>query len=403
MSPQRSRQSAPEEGVATRRAALAVLGRVQDEDAFANIALPSALGRSDLDERDRALVTDLVYGSLRHRRSCEYLAGRFLSEEPPPAAARALLLGTYQIVHREDIPTYAAVSATVGATPKRYRGLVNAVLRRVGSAPVDFPDEATELSYPDWMVRRLVADLGHDRAVGALRAMNDPATVHVRSDGYVQDPASQLVAAHLVDLLGESASGRPPLVYDLCSAPGGKATAIAAGSDATVLAGDLRMGRVGLVVSNRERLGADRVLPLALDATRPPLRAASADAVLLDAPCSGLGVLRRRPDARWRVGETAPGRLAALQVRMLDAAVPLVRPGGIIVYSVCTLTAAESTGVDDHVAKRWPQLEPLPTPPEPWQEWGRGSILLPQSAGTDGMAMFAWRVGELPSAPNDPA
>src|SRR5690606_12081891 len=110
---------------------------------------------------------------------------------PPPAARRALRLGTYQLVHRDDIPDHAAVSATVEAAPKRFRPLVNAVLRRVATAPVEYPDEATRLSYPDWVVDLLVRDLGRERALAALEAMGEPARPTVRADGYVQDLASQ--------------------------------------------------------------------------------------------------------------------------------------------------------------------------------------------------------------------
>ena len=188
-----------------------------------------------------------------------------------------------------------------------------------------------------------------------------------------------------------------PLVLDLCAAPGGKATALAAGG-ATVVAGDSRSSRIGLIVANKQRLGAGGVLPLVMDATHPPLRTATADAVLIDAPCSGLGVLRRRPDARWRVEASAPERLAALQRSMLDAAVPLLRPGGVLLYSVCTLTAVESIEVDQHLAVTWPDLEPLELPGPPWEPHGRGVLLLPQTAETDGMAMFAYRLGGVPSA-----
>jgi 16S rRNA (cytosine967-C5)-methyltransferase len=181
------------------------------------------------------------------------------------------------------------------------------------------------------------------------------------------------------------------VVVDLCAAPGGKATAIA-GSGAVVLAADLQAHRVGLIARNRRSTGADSVRPLVADALHPPMRPGAADAVLLDAPCSGLGVLRRRPDARWRLDPGAPDRLADLQRRMVDAAVPLVRPGGVLVYSVCTLTAAESVGIDEHVARRHPGLEPLEALGDPWVGWGRGALLLPQAASTDGMCLFRYRV-----------
>lgn len=372
------------EGVEARRTALEVLARVEDDGAYANLALGHALDRSGLGTADRAFVTDVVYGTLRHQRGLDHLAERFLTSAPPGPARRALRLGAYQLVHRDDVPDHAAVGATVEATPKRYRGLVNAVLRRIATAPVEYPDDATRLSYPDWVVERLVEDLGRERALGALEAMNQPARPNVRDDGYVQDLASQWVA-ELVP------AGEGDTVLDLCAAPGGKATAIAH-RGATVLAADLQPQRVRLVADNVARTGAAGAFPVVADARRPPARVAVADGVLLDAPCTGLGVLRRRPDARWRLDAGAVERLAALQRELVDAAVPLVRPGGVLVYSVCTLTEAESIGVDRHVEAAHPQLEPLDPPGGPWEAHGRGAILLPQAASTDGMCLFRYRV-----------
>lgn len=396
----RNEHCGTDEGVASRRVALGVLGRVEDDGAYANIALSPQLGRSGLDERDRALVTDLVYGTIRMRRACEFLIDRFLSDRPPPIAMRALCLGAYQITFRRDIPAYAAVSATVGAAPKRYRGLVNAVLRRVSSAPAEFPDVATELSYPDWIVEVLTRDHGAEAAREILRSMNEPSVSHVRPDGYVQDLASQWVGDHLARLVlggdgvaSHRAVGSGAKVADLCAAPGGKATALAAVDGLWVAAADRRASRVTLLSSNVERLGCRDVAVLTADAHRPPLREGGLDAVLLDAPCSGLGVLRRRADARWRLDASAPARLGELQRALIDAAVPLVRPGGVLLYSVCTLTAVESIGIDEHLRQAHPQFVAAEMPGEPWRPWGRGAILLPQAAGTDGMAMFAYRRG----------
>jgi len=121
------------------------------------------------------------------------------------------------------------------------------------------------------------------------------------------------------------------------------------------------------------------------DATAPPLRAGAFDRVLLDAPCSGLGTLRRRADARWRITPDAVERLTELQRRMLPAAAALVRPGGTLVYSVCTLTAAEGPDTAATV-----DLDPVERPGEPWSAWGSGAALLPQYAGTDGMFLARW-------------
>lgn len=373
-----------EQGVAARRLALAVLARVEDDGAYANLVLSPMLDRSGLDPTDRSFVTDLVYGTLRRQRSLDHLVDRFLSSAPPPAARRALRVGAYQLVEREDIPAYAAVSATVDAAPKRFRGLVNAVLRKVADAPVAYPDLATELSYPDWVVQLLSEDLGTATAEAALRAMNEPPEMTVRADGYVQDRGSQAVAEAVGATEGE-------LVLDLCAAPGGKATAMAA-AGAAVVAADLQVARAGLMARNVARLDARGVDVVVADAARPPFRPRHADRVLLDAPCSGLGVLRRRPDARWRLQPGAVARLATVQRRLVDAAVALVRPGGVLVYSVCTLSAAEGRGVDEHLRSSHPELEALAPPDGPWEPSGRGALLLPQVAGTDGMFLARYRV-----------
>jgi len=361
--------------------ALDVLVRIDTDGAYANIALPAALAQSGLDERDRAFATELVYGVTRRRRALDWALGAFLATPPPPPARAALRMGAYQLIEL-DTPAYAAVSATVAATPRSHRGLVNAVLRRVGDAGMpDWPDDATRLSYPDWIVEALTADLGHHTALEVLESMNAPARVHRRADGYVQDLSSQMV----VDAMGVQAGG---LVADVCAAPGGKATALAA-RGARVIACDSHLGRIGLLKANRATLGADRMQVLAADGRYPPLRPGCFDAALVDAPCSGLGALRRRPDARWRVGPSSVARLVELQTGLLDAAAGLLRPGGQLVYSVCTLTAAETL----QVAARSTgdaRLEPLSPPSAPWIAHGDGAMLLP-GADHDGMALFRWR------------
>jgi 16S rRNA (cytosine967-C5)-methyltransferase len=235
---------------------------------------------------------------------------------------------------------------------------------------------------PDWILGELTASLGRERAVAAVEAMNEPATVTERADGYVQDPASQQVAVAVGAQPGE-------LVLDLCAAPGGKATALAA-AGARVVAADVRPSRAALVVGNAARTGTTGVAVVAADGTRPPWRPASFDRVLIDAPCSGLGTLRRRADLRWRVDPSSVERLADLQRRLLGAAADLLRPGGMLVYSVCTLTTAESSDVDGGLAAERPDLVPVDPPGALWEPWGRGGILLPQAAGTDGMCLFRY-------------
>jgi 16S rRNA (cytosine967-C5)-methyltransferase len=376
--------------------ALDVLDRIDAGGAYANLALGAALDRSSLAPADRRFATELVYGTTRMRRACDVLVDRHLARPVDGRVRNALRLGAYQLAFA-GVPPHAAVGETVAVAPRAARGLVNAVLRRVAESVghEDWPDEASRLSVPEWVLDRLTADLGREAARAALAAMNGPAAVVERDDGYVQDPASQQVAAAV-------GAGPGERVLDLCAAPGGKATALAA-AGALVVAGDPRPGRAGLVRANAERTGvADRVAVVAADGTRAPWRPAAFDRVLVDAPCSGLGTLRRRADLRWRVTPEAVDRLADLQRRLVVAAADLVRPGGTLVYSVCTLTAAESTGVDEAVAGERPDLVPLPPPGDPWAPWGRGAILLPQAAGTDGMCLFRYRRDPAAAPYSDP-
>jgi 16S rRNA (cytosine967-C5)-methyltransferase len=176
-------------------------------------------------------------------------------------------------------------------------------------------------------------------------------------------------------------------VLDVAAAPGGKATAIAelVGAKGRVLAADTQAGRLRLVGQAARRLKLSTVDLVVADGRRPPVRAGSCDRVLVDAPCSGLGVLRRRPEARWRIEPDGIAGLADLQVELLVAAAHAVRPGGVLVYSVCTLTKAETCEVADRALERLDGFIVLDPPGDPWRPWGRGALLLPSVAGTDGM------------------
>lgn len=369
-----------------RALALEALLRIED-GAYANLAVPAILTRSNLEERDRAFVTELVYGTTRMGRACDWLVERFLFRDLDPQVRAVLRLGAYQLAFLQT-PAHAAVGETVELADGRTKGLVNAVLRKVADAgppkPGDWPDDATRLSYPDWIVERLTRDLGRDRAIAALEQMNEAATVTERADGYVQDEASQQVA-HLVDAkAGER-------VADLCAAPGGKATLIAHRQPAVVAAGDLNPSRAALVAGNARKVRREEVAAYVGDGRRPPLRTESFDHVLLDAPCSGLGVLRRRPDARWRILPSDVDDLVKLQQQLITSAIDLVRPGGTLLYSVCTLTVEETEHVDRWLSVTHPTLAAVAPPGAPWEPVGRGARLLPQALGTDGMYVLKLR------------
>jgi 16S rRNA (cytosine967-C5)-methyltransferase len=355
------------------------LQRVDMAGGYANLVVPSLLDESNLEARDRGFVTEMVYGATRMRRACDFAFDRFLMSDPPAELRSLLRLGAYQLVFMGVAP-HAAVGESVEIAPKKWKPVVNAVLRKVVANPPVWPDEATRLSYPDWLVERFVAELGHDDAMLTLAKMNEVPPVTLRDDGYTQDRSSTWVA----DLVGAQ-SGE--LIADLCAAPGGKATRMA-GEGAHVIALDRAPHRAGLVKVNARRIGVPMAVVVG-DAAAPPLQAGVFDRVLVDAPCSGLGALRRRADARWRVKPKDIVELVAVQARILRAARELVKPGGTLVYSVCTITAAESID-HDNVANgvgSWPALE---APGDPWRPFGRGARVLAHDDDTDGMIVIRW-------------
>jgi 16S rRNA (cytosine967-C5)-methyltransferase len=382
----------------TRDLALAALERV-DGGAYANLALPEMLRRSALNPSERAATTDLVYGSLRMRAALDHALAP-LSRQPlerlEPLVLRGLRLGAYELLFG-GTAAHAAVAETVGAVARAghrgQAGYVNAVLRRLAAAPPAWPDPGRDPagwattcgSHPAWIVAEALARLGPAEMVALVEADNvrpevslratpgrstrdqllaelasggaavrpsplspdcvvlergDPARLAAVREGraVVQDAASALVAPAV-------GAGPGDLVADLAAGPGGKAGHLAA-LGARVLAVEVHPGRARLVARTAQRLGlAERLHPVVADGRRPPLRPGAADAALVDAPCTNLGSLRRRPEARWRHGPEDVAGLVELQLELLAAAAAAVRPGGTVLYAVCTWTVAETDGV----------------------------------------------------------
>jgi len=361
-----------------RSVAYDALKRIEADGAYANLVLGAMLERSKLGDMDRRFATDLVYGTTRMRRACDAVIDRFITKAPDPATRTLLRLGAYQLEFA-GVPPHAAVGETVALAPKRVRGFVNAVLRRASATEMVWPSEFARLSYPDWIGELFVNELGDQRAGLTMRTMNTAAVVTTRDDGYVQDKASQSVAAAVECKPGER-------VLDTCAAPGGKATAMAS-AGAIVTAADIRPKRVSLITENAQRLGLE-IETVVADAAAPPFEPSSFDAVLIDAPCSGFGSLRRRADARWRIQPSDVTDLVGLQRRILEASAPLVRPGGRLVYSVCTFTAAESI---DHPVPDGFEVDDRRTENGDWKPYAHGWRVLPHEADTDGMVLIRYR------------
>lgn len=420
-----------------RSVAVETVRRVTDEGAYSNRVLQALLERSRLGARDRALATELTLGTLRHLpgldRAIGLRASRSVARMSSGARA-ALRLGAYQLLFMR-IPDHAAVSASVDLATPRERGFVNAVLRRLADDPPEPPkghtDDDTSLrtGLAPWAVHELRLLLGDDEAevaaeafgergllclrtntcrtsvealVRGLRASGhapiqaklhpdcvlldggDPARLRGFAQGWfaVQDQASAFVVAALDPQPGDR-------VLDVCAAPGGKAAhaACLVGETGMVVAGDVRPERAALVRRTSDRLGV-RVHVLAQDGARPAI-AGGFDRVLVDAPCSGIGSARRRPELLWRPRRADLSPLARLQVQIASEATDLLRPGGRLVYSVCTFPRAETDAACDALVRHRPELEPVPI------EGPDGSSprirLWPHRHGSDGMFVAAFR------------
>ena len=366
---------------AARRVAAQVVQRVFEEGAFADRAFRGAAER--LDSRDRAFAQQLAYGTVQRVRTLDHaietLGRRPVRKLDPPVRA-ALRLGAYQLAYMDGVPQRAAVHESVelvrGAGLERAVPFTNAVLRRLAEGlpgllarlHEETPVAAALLhSYPDWVAETWWRELGPDDARALMRAQNEPPEVAVRTpDGpRVVDsiPQEWLESGYAwpqsrgSQLAGAAVGARPgERVLDLCAAPGGKATQLAA-AGAEVVAVEKHPGRARELEANARRLGVDLAVVCA-DALELPGDLGGFDRVLVDAPCSGVGVLNSRPDLRWRA-EPLPG----LQLELLRAGAERVRPGGTITYSVCTVNRAENEDVVDAIGlpvddlgSRWPEF-----------------------------------------------
>lgn len=389
-----------------RRAAYQVLLRVFEDDAYADRAFRGAA--ESLDDRERAFAQRLAYGSVQRVRTLDHaietLGRRPVRKLDPPVRA-ALRLGAYQLGYT-DTAVHAAVNESVelvrAARLERAVPFTNAVMRRLtdGIRPLldSLPDGPLKESYPDWIYRVFARVLGDDEALALMRAMNEPLETVIRL--VAGDPprgaeATDVPGAYRVERVDERlvAEGKVwpqsrgsqlaglcvgaqagERVLDLCAAPGGKTGQLRG----EVTAVEIDPARARELRENLATMGRSDVTVVEADGTALPPELAGFDRVLVDAPCSGLGVLAQRPDLRWRATP-----LPELQLALLRSAAARVRPGGTIVYSVCTLNPDECEAVVDAsglrvlpLGEEWPAFA-HPTRPE-------FLLTLPHVQGTSG-------------------
>jgi 16S rRNA (cytosine967-C5)-methyltransferase len=435
-----------------RSVAARVLERVLVDQAYADRALEAELGRRRLSPRDRALATELVYGTLRWQRYLDWILAPHCKRslgalDPQPLVL--LRLSAYQIVFLERVPAFAAVNDAVSLAGRARPGVaafVNAVLRSLARrgprerAP-RLPDDpvealATRCSFPTWLAARWVARYDMDEAEALMRAMNERPALTLRTntlrrtrealaarlrreegltaratpwapEGLVVEPgghpagwrafgegdfAIQDEASMLVVRLLEPGPGE--VVADVCAAPGTKTTHLAQlmENQGRLLALDPQPARLGLVRESASRLGVSIVETLegAVEAIAPRFSGAC-DAVLVDAPCSNLGVLRRNPEVKWRRRPEDIVAAAGRQRAILAAAATMVRPGGRLVYATCSLEPEENDEVVCELLASGAGFHPDPPAAFPLALEGAGLRCLPHRHETDGFTAFRLR------------
>jgi 16S rRNA (cytosine967-C5)-methyltransferase len=391
-----------------RRVAYEVLLRVFEQDAYADRVFRSAA--RDLDERERAFAQRLAYGSVQRMRTLDHaietLGKRPVRKLDPPVRA-SLRLGAYQLGYTDTAP-HAAANESVELV--RRARLERAVMRRINAGIRllldSLPDGPLKESYPDWIYETFERDLGRDDALALMQAMNEPLETVVRlihgepplgaeptdiPGAYRVDRVDELAVAEgriwpqslgsqLAGLVVGSRDGER--VLDLCAAPGGKTTQLRG----EVTAVEIDPHRASELRENLATMKADNATVVEADGTNLPPELTGFDRALVDAPCSGLGVLGRRPDLRWRAEP-----LPELQLALLRATAERMKPGGTLVYSVCTINADENEAIVEASG-----LEVLPL----GEEWPRYAhprrpeflLTLPHVHGTSGFFVSRLRV-----------
>ncbi len=386
--------------MSARMCAFKILYKIECENAFSNIALKEGLCGSALCDADRRLVSTIVYGSVKYKKFLDYVISQFSSVKLKKLSTKVLLIlrmGIYQIIKLERVPDSAAVNESVklaGKLAYRSKGFVNALLRKVSQNKneIKLPDDkierlATLYSYPNELVKMWADEYGYDFTHSLLKCGNENApftirvnTLKISEDELVellkeeQVQASKTDIENILVLTGGDVSSLDSfreglfsvqgigsyfasmvlspksgdVVMDLCAAPGGKSTHMAEimKNKGAIYSFDIHKHRVELIKNSAARLGIDIINAKAADsAVCMKQYVRSADAVLADVPCSGLGIIRKKPDIKWSFDISKTDELCTLQYNILCAGSEYVKDGGVLVYSTCTISKDENIGV----------------------------------------------------------
>lgn len=381
-----------------RKLAVKILNRVLNEGAYSNIILSKELNEVELNDKDKALLTEIVYGVLRRRRTLDVIIANFVKDIKlmDKNILNILRVAIYQMNFLDKIPTYAACNEAVEEAKEVSESdskLVNGILRSFTKNPDDInvpgnkiDEYAYKFSFEPWMIRLLIKQYGENSAKKIMSGLNNVPKVSIRvnelnsdydevydklekmeyevSEGVICPEAINIKGGKSIEnnplfiegkitVQDESAMLVAPLldlqegmnVIDLCSAPGGKTTHIAEilGNTGKVLAFDLHESKLGLIKENCDRLGITNVETCAGDATKLNAElVASSDRVLIDVPCSGLGIIRKKPEIKWNKKRNDLREIIPVQREIMNNAWQYLKQGGVMIYSTCTLNKEEN-------------------------------------------------------------
>ncbi|KOS69520.1 16S rRNA methyltransferase [Lysinibacillus contaminans] len=434
-----------------RDAALSILLAIDKNQAYSNLLLHETIKRHKIETKDRALLTEITYGTLQYKMTLDYYLEPFVRGKIDHWVRWLLRLSLYQMHYLTRIPPHAAVNEAVEIAKRRghqgiastVNGILRSILRQGVPSLEDIKDPierlAIETSHPNWLVERFVNNYGVDVATEMLNENNMPPVQTVRVNSVKATVAEAIasleaegLSAKQSDMMPEClhvTNGQPARtqafkdglitiqdessmipanvlnptpgmrVLDMCAAPGGKTTHLAEkmNNEGSILATDLHPHKLDLIDHNTERLGLEIVQTAPIDGRKAPefLQVESFDAVLVDAPCSGLGVIRRKPDIKYTKREEDLENLQKIQLALLDAGAKVLKQDGKLVYSTCTVDQQENEGtvqafLTEHPEMEAIQLESLPTKLAEKQANGMLQVF-PQDFGSDGFFVAAFR------------
>ncbi|MGB3259377.1 16S rRNA (cytosine(967)-C(5))-methyltransferase RsmB [Paenisporosarcina sp.] len=441
-----------------RDAALSILMAIEKNQAYSNLLLHQTIEKYDIEPKDRGLLTEITYGTLQHKMTLDYYLQPFIKGKLDDWVRQLLRLSLYQIHYLDRIPNHAAVNEAVEIAKKRSHkgtaGLVNGILRGILRQGVRSTEEiadplerlSIEASHPLWLIERWVKQFGFEQAQTMAFENNIPPahTVRVNTTRISVEEAIDMlldegIVAHQSEVIPEclhiekgqvaktkayqygavsiqDESSMIPTyalqiepgqrVLDMCAAPGGKSMHIAEklNSQGSLVSVDLHPHKVKLIADQATRLGFNNIETRTWDSREltNEYDEQSFDRILVDAPCSGLGVIRRKPDIKYTKKQEDFASLHNIQIRLLDEAYKLIKPNGLIVYSTCTIDEVENNGtVQAFLANHEDMmLEKLDNVlPEAYHHLTSNGMIhiFPQDFNSDGFFVAAFRKKEFPS------